>query len=160
MSRRPRPPRSCTDRRISRLGIHRFQPKVSPRPQRSLASSQSYRTPSAWSIPSGASTQRFTPLNLLHLPRIHDLLVHPLKNVQENEKAGRSLRKTLPFPETSSRTTSCIHSQASNSSKVKPASRRLFCSKPLRLLSSSERGTIVHGVVEGPPEQPCSRFPP
>ena len=81
MGRRPRLPHSHTDWRISCLEVHRSQPRVSPRPQQTPTSPPSCRTPPIWSTLSGASTPRLTLFNSPLLPKIHNLLAHPLSKM-------------------------------------------------------------------------------
>lgn len=138
MGRRPRLPHSLTDRTIFRLGAHRFQPRVRP---------------SNATGPDPATK----PQNLLHpvalfLEHQQYILHHsdhfvyggykvysPIPSKMYRKIRGAryvnpSILRNIP------QAAACMHSHAANKSKVEPSARRLFCSKSLRLFSSSGGG--------------------
>lgn len=88
-------PHSHTDWRISRHGIHRFKPRVSPRPQQAPTSPPSCRTPFVWSTLSGASTPHFTPFNSPLLPKIHNLLSRPLSKMYRKIRDARYVTTSI-----------------------------------------------------------------
>jgi len=132
MGQRPRLPHSRIGQGIPRLGIHSFRPTVSPPPDEIGPTSLPSRgASSAWSIISGASTQRSTSLTPPRPQNILILFARPPSKMYRKMRDARYVNPSI--------LRNILQLQLySVESEVEPSSRRLFSSKPLRLFSSSE----------------------